>query len=86
MEPHGATLYTSDTTGAVWKPFKLGLEMHEAAWNRMEPHGAAFVYYLKFTRWLYVAPCISRFNLKGLHTASVAFEVYTVAPCGSTHF
>ena len=37
MEPHGATVYTSNTTGAVWKSFKLGLEMHGAAWNRMEP-------------------------------------------------
>ena len=37
MEPHGATVYTSNTTGAIWKSFKLGLEMHGAAWNRMEP-------------------------------------------------
>ena len=37
MEPHGATVLTSNTTGAVCKPFKLGLETHEAAWSRMEP-------------------------------------------------
>ena len=36
MEPHGATLYTLNTTGAVWRPFKLSLEMHGAAWNRMQ--------------------------------------------------
>ena len=32
MEPHEATLYTSNTTGAVWRPFKLNLEMHGATW------------------------------------------------------
>ena len=32
--------------------------------------------------WLHAAPCISRLNLKGLHTAPIVFEVYTVAPCG----
>ena len=37
MEPHGATLSTSNTTGAVWRPFKLNLEMHGAPWSRMEP-------------------------------------------------
>ena len=37
------------------------------------------------TRWLHVAPCISRFHLNGLHTAPVLFEVYKVAPCGSMH-
>ena len=42
MEPHGhgATLYTSNTTGAVWRPFKLSLEMDGAAWRRMEWHRA----------------------------------------------
>ena len=32
---------------------------------------------------LHAAPCISRLNLKGLHTAPALFEIYTVAPCGS---
>ena len=36
--------------------------------------------YLKFTWWLHAAPCISRPNITGLHTAPVVFEVYTVAP------
>ena len=27
----------ANTTGAVWKPFKLSLEMHGVAWSRMEP-------------------------------------------------
>ena len=37
MKLHGATLYTSNSIGAVWRPFKLSLE---DAWRRMEPHGA----------------------------------------------
>ena len=37
VEPHGATVYTLNTTGAICRPFKLGLEMHGAAWSRMEP-------------------------------------------------
>ena len=41
MELHGATLYISDITGAVWRPFKLGLEMHEVAWS----HLVNFKYY-----------------------------------------
>ena len=32
---------------------------------------------------LHAAPCISRPNLKGLHTAPVVFEVYTLGPSGS---
>ena len=32
---------------------------------------------------LHAAPCISKLNLKGLHTASVVFKVYTVVPCCS---
>ena len=33
---------------------------------------------------LHAAPYISRLNLKGFHLAPVVFEVYTVAPRGST--
>ena len=38
MESHGATVYTSNTTGAAWKPFKLSLEIQ----SHMEPHGPAW--------------------------------------------
>ena len=31
MELHGATVSTLNTTGAVWRLFKLGLEMHGPA-------------------------------------------------------
>ena len=30
---------------------------------------------------LHAAPCISRPNLKGLHTTPVVFKVHTAAPC-----
>ena len=26
-------VYTSNTTGAVWRPFKRSLEMHGASWS-----------------------------------------------------
>ena len=42
MEQHGITVSISNTTGAVWRPLQLSLEMHGAAWSRMEPHGAAW--------------------------------------------
>ena len=41
MEQHGVTVSISNTTGAVWRPLQLGLEMHGTAWNRLEPHEAA---------------------------------------------
>ena len=43
IEPHGAAwnhCVNFNTTGAVWRPFQLGLETHGAAWSRMELHGA----------------------------------------------
>ena len=42
MEQHAATVSTLYTTGAVWRPFQLGLEMHGTAWSRIEPHGAVW--------------------------------------------
>ena len=42
MEPHGATLYTSNSTGAVWRPFKLSLEMDGATLSTSNTTGAVW--------------------------------------------
>ena len=45
MEPHGTTVYTLNTAGVAWRPFKYNLEMHGAAWRPLKyclkMHGAA---------------------------------------------
>ena len=38
---HGATLYTSNSTGAVWRPFKLSLE-YGAALSTLNTTGAVW--------------------------------------------